>query len=370
MPWFEWNGVNSNDFGIWVSKLPQPVRPEERAEEITIPGRAGSLLYKEGENVHNAYTKECVITTRADADYPAILNWLTGDGKVTFSNEPDRVYTAHIVGQVAFDKISNSLKQATIPFLVNPHKAQNPTEPPIAMDEDGTVYNPGTVTARPLVEVTFTERGSVTIDGAEMRFADPAVGKIRFTTWDLGNSKAPFYAEDTVDNEKKVVKTAHIQIVDASNNVAAEWDCDASPHTVSVGDGTYTVHVSEVTQPDGAGYVTPSDLAFIVQDSKLKYTGTTVQITDAENHTGASVVIGNDNLLAVQFSTTTATPTVSNPTPAEKTIYVDCDAQIITDDDGIWRGASVGDFWLIKPGSVAVSMTGAEISIAPRWRWY
>lgn len=236
VPYFIWKGQDSRDWGIWVSELPAPTRAEERTEEIKIPGRAGSLLYKEGENVHEGYVKECKITVVADREFGDLLTWLSGTGDVIFSNEGDRVYTAHIASEVRFTKVSNSLKESVIPFLVHPHKGQYPPEPPVTFNAAGNLRNPGSVASRPLVEVTFTQTCTVTLNGAEMVF-------------------------------------------------------------------------------------------------------TSEPVAEGESYT-------------------------------QETIAVDCDAQIITCSDGIWRGTSSGDFWTLEPGNNGIALTGATVKIHPRWRWY
>ena len=166
--WFIWNGVESRAMDVWVSELPPPTRAAERVEEAEILGRAGTLTVLEGDDVHEGYTKECRITVRSDADFGTLLDWLRGDGEAIFSNEPDRVYYGRIAGEVKFTKVSNSLKTATIPFSVHPHKGQTPPESDIAVNESTTVYNPGTVASKPIITLTFTE-------SATARFGDVTV---------------------------------------------------------------------------------------------------------------------------------------------------------------------------------------------------
>lgn len=230
MPWFLWNNVDSRTMGLWVSQLPAPTRAAERVQEVTIPGRAGTLTLKAGENVHEGYVKECVVTAPWASDFTALLDWLTGDGMVVFSNEPDRVYWAHLAGEVKFDRISNSLKQATIPFYVHPHKGQYPPESDIALNASGSVRNPGSVAAMPILTLTFTESCSVAVGGNEMTFT----------------------------------------------------------------------------------------------------------------HTGNA---------------------------AEETITVDCDAEIVTDGNGIWEGDVTGAFLRLAPGQNEITLTDCTAIIKPRWRW-
>ena len=165
--------------GIWVSELPPPTRAAERTEEVTIPGRAGALTLYEGDNVHESYVKDCRITVRSDADFDSILRWLSGTGEAVFANEPDRVYFGHLAAQVQFTRISNSLKQATVSFAVNPHKGQYPPETDITLNASGTVYNPGTVASKPIITLTFTEAATAVFGASTMTFtaAEPDEGE-------------------------------------------------------------------------------------------------------------------------------------------------------------------------------------------------
>ena len=170
LPWFLWKGIDSRTMGLWVTQIPAPTRPAERIKEVEIPGRAGTLTLKEGDNVHEAYVRECVITVLSDADFHSLANWLSGEGDAIFCNETDRVYKAHIAGEVKFDRISNSLKQATIPFYVHPHKGQYPPESDITLEESGTIYNPGNVESRPTFSLTFTTACTVAVGDKVMAF--------------------------------------------------------------------------------------------------------------------------------------------------------------------------------------------------------
>jgi phage-related protein len=170
--WFIWNGKNSlSDFGLWISKLPKITRPNERYEEITIPGREGTLLTLEGENVYESYLKECVVVIPCDRDLQGILNWLRGSGDIVFSNEIDKAYTGRIANEVSFERIGNSLQQATIPFFVKPFKKQRNPEI-ITVTGSGTIRNIGDVKSKPLVSITTYGDAEITIAGQTMTFSN------------------------------------------------------------------------------------------------------------------------------------------------------------------------------------------------------
>ena len=53
------------------------------------------------------------------------------------------------------------------------------------------------------------------------------------------------------------------------------------------------------------------------------------------------------------------------------TIKVDCDAQIITQNDALWSGTFTGEFWKIPKGASDVTINNkvSSLTITPRWRW-
>lgn len=175
LPWFIWNGINSADMGVWVSKLPSRTRPTERVQRVTIPGRAGFLTVKEGEDIYEGYQDDCIITAPYDADFPRILRWLCGSGRAVFSNDPGYAYRGDIAGEVRFDRISPSLRQATIPFYFKPFKERtNPDSPITFTSASGTltksIFNPGDVASAPFVTVDYEGSIEISIGDYSMAF--------------------------------------------------------------------------------------------------------------------------------------------------------------------------------------------------------
>lgn len=175
--WFSWKNSRSNAMGLWVTALPPIIRPEERTEKIEIPGRAGSLTMLQGEDIYKSYVKECQVTCRRDIDIQNVLNWLRGSGVVVFGNEPHKAYNANISSAVRFEKISNDLMQATIPFYVEPFKRSlNPLNDRIIISEDSaTIKNGCDIASRPKITIAVesgTSNVSISIASATMSFAN------------------------------------------------------------------------------------------------------------------------------------------------------------------------------------------------------
>lgn len=174
-PWFIWKGKNSfADFGLWVRKLPKRTRAKERHEQIVIPGRAGSLIMTEGEDVYDAYSGEMIVSCKNTINLDRVKEWLRGSGELILSDDLSKAYTARIVNEVPFDREEkDKLFVGTIPFLFQPfRKGRYPErdERVILSGTSGTLFNPGDVASRPIVRIIGSGDNQITIAGQTMAF--------------------------------------------------------------------------------------------------------------------------------------------------------------------------------------------------------
>lgn len=169
--WFIWKNEDSRNNGLWVAKLPPITTPEERVTQVEIPGKPGVLTLSDG--VHKCYTKNCIVTARRSYDPQYLCSWLSGESEVIFYNEPTKRYFARILGSVSFNRISNDLMQATIPFFCEPYKGAYPSESVVDFTgTSGSIFNPGDVDSRPAVTVNTTGTVTLTINGIQMILTD------------------------------------------------------------------------------------------------------------------------------------------------------------------------------------------------------
>lgn len=152
--WFEFAGHNSREFGIRLEAAAYIQRPEERVENVTIPGRSGDVTLTEGDGVYNAYMQNVNIRVPS-GQLPAVKRWLRGDGYVTFSNDQDRRQKARIVKAITYEKASPLLEWYTgeVVFYVQPMKERKNGDDAITVADGDTIYNTGDVAARPIIEV-------------------------------------------------------------------------------------------------------------------------------------------------------------------------------------------------------------------------
>ena len=161
--WFMWNGVRSDEMDIILNEAPQVIKPEERIQHVTIPGRTGEVTLTEGEDIYQSYIQTLSIAVRGAANVPAAENWLKGAGVLTLSSQPGLEQAARVIGAVTMGKHSRNLDwwEGDVQFYCEPFKHAI-GEQDIEITESGTeVSNPGELPAFPLIEVTGS--GNVTI---------------------------------------------------------------------------------------------------------------------------------------------------------------------------------------------------------------
>ena len=72
--YFEWNGVKSTSYGIYVSEQPPIMIPVERVEYKDVAGKSGSVAITEGERVYKDLTMPVKCWAKSDADLSIITS--------------------------------------------------------------------------------------------------------------------------------------------------------------------------------------------------------------------------------------------------------------------------------------------------------
>ena len=165
---FVWKGIDCRAMGVRLRGPAPIIRPEERVNHITIPGRSGDLTQLEGTDIYNSYIQTVTIMAHgANRMGKAIYDWLRGDGYVTFSGEPDKRQKARIIGAITLDRHSFNLDwwEGELQFYCQPLKELLQTET-VAITQAGAVTNRGDVTSRPVIRAELTGSNvTVTIGG-------------------------------------------------------------------------------------------------------------------------------------------------------------------------------------------------------------
>ena len=153
---FIWKNADCRSMGITLPAPPQIIRGEERVSHVTIPGRAGELTLTEGDNIYQSYIQTVTIQGRGAYRMREILNWLKGDGYVTFGGEPDRRQKARVIGAVSMNRHSKNTDWWTgeVQWYCQPLK-ELLNEPKVTISSSGSsVLNAGDVQSRPKITAT------------------------------------------------------------------------------------------------------------------------------------------------------------------------------------------------------------------------
>lgn len=167
---FNFRGKDSfKDFGITVAKRPPIIKPQRTVEYIEVPGRDGALIVDDGTYKDNVIPIECGFKSR---DIPIgadeIKQWLNGgEGKLIFSNQPDRCYLAHVSDQFDISQEMKRFGQFQVNFRCRPFSYAVDNNP-ITMAVPGAVINPGNHSSEPIIQVNGSGNITLTINGTDI----------------------------------------------------------------------------------------------------------------------------------------------------------------------------------------------------------
>ena len=162
--YFIFNNTDCREYGIHLVSPMPIIRPEERVDHVTIPGRPGDLTRTEGQDVYNSYIHTATIVVPNKLHVRDVYAWLRGEGYLTTSSEPDRRQKARIIGAITLDRISRNLDKwrGEVQFYCQPFK-ELLWEPVEVITAAGTVVNHGDVIAKPRFKVTAASTGTITL---------------------------------------------------------------------------------------------------------------------------------------------------------------------------------------------------------------
>ena len=246
--WFEWNGVKctASPYNMHVLSQPNIVSPLERIEQVTIPGRSGTLTLAEGDNIYDdiALSCSCVIDDPNSASndtlmsrISAITGWLKGSGTVKFATRPGGYYKGRIANQISFEKAvqGNPHRLFSVQFHCEPFFYYDSGKTAIT-DVSGLITNPGNIPSQPLITLS------------------KASGKDEGTIMLLnGNTMIVTFAGEDLETLDSITLDCEAKVAYTGNGTAI------SPYVLR---GT-RVQGDWITIPSGSQYISISDIGGI-----------------------------------------------------------------------------------------------------------
>lgn len=162
--WFEWNGIRSDQMGIELRQMATRFVPGVEVQRKQVAGRDGDLKYGSRTRKSTKVRIECDVRDERMMD--AALAWLSGDGQLRFSDEPDKAYDASVEDEFSRAQIMARYKgqRFTVVWKCEPYRRMYPEPAPIGVYTSGTVIsNPGTAPALPRIEIAGNGDFSLTI---------------------------------------------------------------------------------------------------------------------------------------------------------------------------------------------------------------
>lgn len=147
-----WKNKESTDItGLLICELPAITKPKMRVQETFVDGVDGSIIEELG---YETYNKKIKIGLYGTYDINEIINYFSGEGQITFSNEPDKYYNAKIIEQIDYTRLLR-FKEATVTFKVQPYKYK--LNEPIVNSKISDYYvvnNLGNEKSKPLIKIS------------------------------------------------------------------------------------------------------------------------------------------------------------------------------------------------------------------------
>lgn len=172
---FTFNGANSLAMGLQIEGEPVYTTGSKIVEKYTVPGRPGTLIYDTGaySNSEAAYTVSMVGGGIEDKLY-ALTAWLcspNGYARLEDTQEPDVYRLAYCDEPLEFVRKLKLTGKGTVHFDCMPQRYLKSGENYIAVSSGDTLTNEY-LPARPMIEVTGTSGGTLTIGETVMTFSN------------------------------------------------------------------------------------------------------------------------------------------------------------------------------------------------------
>lgn len=152
MSYFLFNGVNSDDLGLMVTKMPLRPTWKQDLQEFTLAGKSVSYIQKSKTYKNQSMTVETFLSDITPERLQLIYRTFQGDGKLWFSSSPAE-YLEVIAEPPDIKAVAYLAGECSLKFLVKPFaRAVNPTVVGISTQNSYTeVSNNGTLFSEPLI---------------------------------------------------------------------------------------------------------------------------------------------------------------------------------------------------------------------------
>lgn len=390
--YIEFGGVNSSDYGIYVSGEGTFNAPERDVELIEIPGRNGDFSLDKGrfKNITVTYPVYNFEGSLEDfrtklSDFRNALKSQIGYQRLEDTFHPDEYRMAVFVD--AFDVkpvMYNTASTIELTFNCKPQRFLKSGETAQTVASGGTITNPTPFEASPLIEAEGY--GTISIDGQSISIVSQPIGDV--TAW-IGNivssdypieipvDTSQFSTGDTIRLSAVFTYMANGTFSKTTQASGTSDNADMIINNASFVFGNNTVQFDVLTA---------EDIEFTVGTSKTVEASFTINTTNPTNVFGAYLSISYDPTIRVIYisaSFHTEHPRLAIDGSVEgystkimdTNTFIDCEigeAYYLENDEVISANNSVtipAILPKLNPGNNGITYdnTITELKITPRW---
>jgi len=174
MGYLIFRGVSTESLtGVYVSQMPSHKKAAMRNTEYYVKGRDGALHVDEGFSNFELMVR--LVLVNASASTRQLVNaWADGTGKLVSSDDLTKAYKATVLQEIQWDRVKANAgfyDTATIYFDCQPFMYEA-FDSQITLTASGTISNPGSATALPLIQVNGSGDVDFTIAGYHIEIDD------------------------------------------------------------------------------------------------------------------------------------------------------------------------------------------------------
>lgn len=179
--WMEFNGRRSDELKVSLSEFPARPRAAEKGEWAEILGRSGALWAPSDGGSGEAWGMmeiKCALLTRPGANLTEIRRWLSGAGRLIFSDDSAHAFQARLdkalevrpVGATGLHRITADFSCQPFRYLTAPGK--------ISLNAGQTLQNPGSCFSEPIIRVSGSGSGTLKINETVTEISDLTGGVV------------------------------------------------------------------------------------------------------------------------------------------------------------------------------------------------
>lgn len=152
--------------GLIITSLPPITKPAMRYNAEEIDGRDGDIITTLG---YQSYDKTLSVGLHGGFDIDKVIEFFAASGTITFSNEPDKIYSFQQLDTIDFERLVR-YRTADVKLHVQPYKTGRLQRPKVfaGSDAQAVVVNAGNVVAAPKLTIKASGDVGLWLDGKQI----------------------------------------------------------------------------------------------------------------------------------------------------------------------------------------------------------